>query len=160
MSFTDNVFGDNYMTYKSTWNDILKYIPKDKIIYEPFYGDGKSGEYLRELGCKNVIHEDIDFFKNNFNYDLIISNPPFSKKKEILKKLYDIDKPFIILAPCMLLSYKYFQDNFKNKIQIIIPSKRISFKHICWRDNKKYSPPFSTFYFCYKMKLKNDIIFL
>ena len=32
-----------------------------KVIYEAFYGDGKSGKYLEELG-HNVIHEKIDFF--------------------------------------------------------------------------------------------------
>ena len=50
------------------------------VIWEAFYGDGESGAILTNLGC-NVIHEEIDFFTNNEG-DVIVSNPPFSKKKE------------------------------------------------------------------------------
>lgn len=52
---------DDYMTPKSAWEAIHSYIPKDKMIWEPFYGDGKSGDYLKELGF-HVIHEPMDFF--------------------------------------------------------------------------------------------------
>jgi hypothetical protein len=43
------------MTPKYAWENIKDLIPKNKIIWEPFYGDGKSGDYLKELGF-NVIH--------------------------------------------------------------------------------------------------------
>jgi len=42
---------DDYMTPKYAWENINEYIPKDKVIWESFYGDGKSAGYLRELGC-------------------------------------------------------------------------------------------------------------
>jgi len=48
---------DDYMTPKYAWENIKDYIPKDKIIWEAFMGDGKSGEYLKDLGF-NVIHND------------------------------------------------------------------------------------------------------
>ena len=49
---------NDYMTPFSAWENIKEYIPKDKIIWEAFMGDGKSGEYLKKLGF-NVIHNDI-----------------------------------------------------------------------------------------------------
>ena len=55
---------DDYMTPKYAFENIAHLIPKDKIIWEAFYGDGKSGTYLTELGF-NVIHEPIDFFEND-----------------------------------------------------------------------------------------------
>ena len=58
---------DDYMTPKYAWEDIQQYIPKDKVIWEVFYGDGKSGSYLKDLGF-NVIHEQVDFFKNDSYY--------------------------------------------------------------------------------------------
>ena len=70
---------DDYMTPKSAWENIKQYIPNDKIIWEAFYGDGKSGTYLEELGF-DVIHDPIDFFEENKG-DIIISNPTFSLKK-------------------------------------------------------------------------------
>lgn len=36
---------DDYMTPKSAWESILQYIPKDKLIWEAFYGDGTSGHF-------------------------------------------------------------------------------------------------------------------
>jgi len=85
---------DDYMTPKYAWENIKHLIPADKIIWEAFYGDGKSGQYLTELGF-NVIHEPIDFFNEEpDNWDIIVSNPPFSKSKEVMKRLKELDKPF------------------------------------------------------------------
>jgi hypothetical protein len=61
---------DDYMTPKYAWENIKDLIPKDKIIWEAFYGDGKSGDYLTELGFE-VIHKEIDFFENILCYQLI-----------------------------------------------------------------------------------------
>lgn len=69
---------DDYMTPKSAWENIKKYIP-NKVIWEAFYGDGKSGQYLSELGF-NVIHKDIDFFTNNEG-EIVVSNPPIFNSK-------------------------------------------------------------------------------
>ena len=157
MSFTKEKDSDNYMTNKKEWERIKEYIPTDKKIWAPFYGDGKQKEYFEELGF-DIIHEDEDFFKNNKG-EIIIDNPPFSKKKEILIRLKELEKPFILICPSMMLGYKYFQDSFKNHMQIIIPSKRINFRHIN-SERKNYSPPFASFYFCYKMNLPKDLIFI
>ena len=57
---------DEYMTPPSAWEAIQKYIPKNQVIWEAFYGDGKSGNALRvrTLGFK-VNHDELDFFENN-----------------------------------------------------------------------------------------------
>ena len=39
---------DDYMTPKHAWENINHLIPKNKIIWEAFYGDGNSGIYLEE----------------------------------------------------------------------------------------------------------------
>ena len=82
---------DDYFTPKSAWEAIKEYIPKDKVIWEAFYGDGLSGKHLDDLGF-NVVHENVDFFTNNLG-DIIVSNPPFSKTKEIFNRLKEINKP-------------------------------------------------------------------
>jgi hypothetical protein len=153
------------MTPKYAWENITDYIPKDKVIWEAFMGDGKSGEYLRELGCKEVIHDYDDFFESNKG-DILISNPPFSKSKEIMYRLKELDKPFIIILPCSKICTSYFRENFKdrdNPIQIIIPIKRIHFhKQINGEtpDGWKNACNFDCFYYCYKMNLPRDIIWL
>ena len=145
---------DDYMTPKYVWEDIREYIPKDKVIWEAFMGDGKSGEYLKEIGF-NVIHNDNDFFLSNEG-DIIVSNPPFSKCKEIIPRLKELDKPFILILPSSKINTQYFK-RFKNQIQIIIPKKRINFIK---NDNELSACNFDCFYYCYKMGLPKDILWL
>ena len=144
MSFTIDKSSDNYITNKEDWERIKQFIPKDKQIWAPFYCDGKQKEYFAEMGF-DIIHEDKDFFSYTPEYDICIDNPPFSKKKEICEKLKKLDKPFIIVCPSVLLVYKYFQDYFKENLQIIIPYNRIKFRHLKSM-NKNYSPPFASFF--------------
>ena len=154
---------DDYMTPKYAWENIKEYIPTEKIIWEAFYGDGASGKYLTELGF-NVIHEKVDFFENDLG-DIVVSNPPFSKSKEVLKRLKDLNKPFILILPSSKINTSYFRDFFGDdkKLQIIIPRKRIHFeKHIEGEKPKdwKNACNFDCFYYCYKIDLKNDITWL
>ena len=151
---------DDYMTPKYAWENIQHYIPKDKVIWEAFMGDGKSGEYLKELGF-NVIHNDNDFFESNEG-DILVSNPPFSKCKEIMPRLKELNKPFILILPSSKINTQYFRI-LKNNIQIIIPKKRIHFdKQINGEtpEGWKNSCNFDCFYYCYKMNLPRDIIWL
>lgn len=152
---------DDYMTPKYAWENIQQYIPKDKVIWEAFMGDGKSGEYLTELGF-NVIHNDNDFFESNEG-EVIVSNPPFSKSKDIIKRLKELDKPFIIILPVSKICSQYFRDFLNTELQIIIPRKRIHFdKQIngVTPEGFKNSCNFDCFYYCYKMNLPRDIIWL
>jgi len=152
---------DDYMTPKYAWENIAHLIPKDKVIWEAFYGDGKSSDYLKELGF-NVIHKEVDFFENDLG-DIIVSNPPFSKVKEIMKRLLQLDKPFILILPSSKINTSYFREWKDKGLQIIIPRKRIHFeKQIEGKtpENWKNACNFDCFYYCYKMNLQNDIIWL
>lgn len=152
---------DDYMTPKYAWENIKEYIPKDLTIWEAFYGDGKSGEYLRELGF-DVIHEPVDFFENDLG-DIIVSNPPFSKSKEIMKRLMILDKPFILILPSSKINTSYFREWKDKNIQIIIPRKRIHFEKLVNGepvDGCKNACNFDCFYYCYKIGLPKDIVWL
>lgn len=155
---------DDYMTPKSAWENIKEFIPKDKIIWEAFYGDGDSGKYLKELGF-NTIHEEVDFFENNLG-ELVVSNPPFTKCPEVLQRLKDLGKPFILIMPSSKINTQYFRRLFSNSndpIQIIIPRKRIQFKKLIngvSDPNQKNACNFDCFYYCWKMGFNKDIIWL
>ncbi|NBP02734.1 MAG: hypothetical protein EBU90_21960 [Proteobacteria bacterium] len=155
---------DDYRTPTSAWENIKKFIPKDKIIWEPFYLDGISGTDLQKLGF-NVIHEPVDFFQNNFG-EIIVSNPPFSKIPEVLKRLVELGKPFILIMPSFKINTQYFRKLFadnENPIQIIIPRKRIHFiKVVDGKDVEDWKPAcaFDSFYYCWKINLERDITWL
>ena len=148
---------DDYMTPKYAWDNIKEYIPNDKVIWEAFYGDGQSGKDLKDLGF-NVIHEPVDFYDNNLG-DIIISNPPFSDAKNILLRLKELDKPFILIMPSSKICNSYMREYFKDDkiLQIIIPRKRI---HFLKNNSETNKCNFDCFYYCYKMNLPRDIIWL
>jgi len=154
MDFTQQNVTDNYYTKKEVWEKIQQYIPKNKMIWEPFYGDGKSGQYLRELGF-DVIHEPVDFFENDLG-EIIVSNPPFSIKREVCTRLKKLDKPFILLMMPIALSCKWFLDMFDD-IQIIIPKTRVKFYG---NGKENYTPNGGMWYYCYKMNLPKDLIII
>jgi len=158
MSFTKDKDSDNYSTDITAWNSIKQFIPNDKIIWAPFYCDGKQKEYFNDMGY-NIIHEDKDFFQYTPEYDIIIDNPPFSKWNDICKRLKQLDKPFILLVFPKIFLLKGFHTLFKEHIQIIIPNKRPTFTHLT-HPKKGYTPPFGVWFFCYKMNLEKDLIFL
>ncbi len=153
---------DDYMTPKYVWENIAHLIPKDKIIWEAFYGDGESGKHLTELGFE-TIHEPIDFFENNLG-DIIISNPPFSKSKAVMERLKELDKPFILILPVSKINTQYVRQHYKNsELQIIIPRKRIQFVKLVngkVPENWKDACSFDCFYYCYKMNFAKDIMWL
>jgi len=141
---------DNFPTPIEAWRDIEEYIPKDKKIWCPFYFNGEHT--LKTLGY-DIIHQNEDFFECNHG-DIIIDNPPFSIKKKVVERMLKLDKPFILIMPVSTLCYQYMRI-FKGQIQIIIPPKRIQFDK-----NSKSGAYFDCLYFCYKMDLPRDIIWL
>ena len=157
-------------------SEILQQIQKDFTKYKPrrVANHGLTiGRYVCQcsthmlrisrsisLSFKKVIGETTyDFFEmyNKLDYDIIISNPPFSIKQKIFTKLKEINKPFILIVPVSIITKKYFMDNFKDDFQIIIPKKRIQFikdevqTKRCW---------FDCVYIAYKINLEKDITFI
>ena len=111
---------------------ILKYIPKDKIIWCPF--DEEWSAFYRRLKEEgyNVVRSSLkdgqDFFTYEPNkWDMIVSNPPFSSKDKVLERLYSFKKPFAILLPLNSLQGKTRFKFFTQGIQLLSFDSRISF---------------------------------
>jgi hypothetical protein len=159
MSKSKVVVNDEFMTPKIAWENIKQYIPKDKVLWEAFNGDGSSAKNLTDLSF-NVVSTDEDFFDCNYG-DVIVSNPPFSKIKKILPRLMEIDKPFILIMPAQKLFTSYLREWKDKNLQLIIPRKRIPFNKLAEDGTyEKYSTAIDCIYYCYKMNLKKDIIWL
>ena len=149
---------DDYNTPPDAWIDIKEYIPK-KILWEAFMLNNETSTSmttLHQMGFEVVGNSTDDFFETNKG-EVIVSNPPFSIKGKILKRLYELDKPFIVILPISTLSQIQFKKYFRDKIQIIIPKKRIQFMK--GKEQLKGSW-FDAIYYCYKCNLEKDIIFL
>lgn len=147
---------DEYYTPSLLVYPILQYIKPQSTIWCPF--DTSTSEYvliLQEAG-HTVIHSHIidgkDFFTYTpLSFDYIISNPPFSKKKEVLQRCYDLGKPFALLLGLPILNYQEIGNFFLNKsLQLLIFDKKVSY------DGNTAS--FNSSYFCSNL-LPRDLSF-
>ena len=157
--------GDEVFTPFYAVEPIMKYIPKDKVIWMPF--DEEWSAYYQlftENGYKVIrssIEEGQDFFtyEPKEHYDIIISNPPFSKKDAILKRLDELEKPFAVLLPAnSIQGDKRYQNCFKNGIQMLAFNKRIDYHtNFNFKDYTKGNH-FASAYFCRDVLPKDLII--
>ena len=165
---------DDYYTPKKAWENIAHLIPKDKVIFEACMKGSnlsKSPYYLKELGFEVVFDTEHNILEEfNKPFDIIISNPPFETeiKKKILKRLVEIDKPFIIIMNSMNTFTKYFREIFKGnfeELQIITPSNKINFDKMNIENGVETLTPtkncsFYCIYLAYKMNLKTEELWL
>ena len=152
---------DDYYTRKKTWEQIKEFIPSDKIIWEfcLLNTNEQSKKYLQELNFNVVGDRTIDFFEHNMG-DILISNIPFSSEIKIrmLKRLVELDKPFIIIMNSLNLFTKYFKEIFKDKdLYFIYPSTKINYDKYENGEFKesKNNTSFYSVYVCYKVIDKN-----
>lgn len=70
-----------------------------------------------------------DFFEYQpAHWDIAISNPPFSLKKKVFQRLFDLKKPFAMIMNIMALNYQEIGTMFvSNPVQLLIPDKKVSF---------------------------------
>lgn len=141
---------------------IIKYLPMDKIIWLPFDDEWSAfNQLLTEMGYKVVrssINDGQDFFTYEpADWDIIVSNPPFSKKDAVLKRLYQFNKPFAVLLPTNSLQGKKRYQLFKQGIQLLSFDGRIGYHTEDDFSSPAKSSPFSSSYFCRDI-LPKDII--
>ena len=78
-----------------------------------------------------------------------------------MKRLLVIDKPLILILPSSKINTSYFREWKDKNLQIIIPRKRIQFTKILNGEKiKTNSCNFDCFYYCYKIGLDRDIVWL
>jgi hypothetical protein len=110
-----------------------------------------------------VIHSHIDegfnffFYEPQEHYDVIISNPPFSCKDAVLKRLYELDKPYAMLLPVPTLQgqarFPYMKD-----IQYLGFDKRINYYKDKEMTKLQTGVSFGSCYLCRKFLPKDLII--
>ena len=124
--------GDEVFTPFYAVEPLLEFLPKDKIIWCPFHEDWSAFFRLfTEKGyqvIRSSLRERQDFFKYEpENWDILVSNPPFSKKNDVLKRAYELDKPFALLLPVNSIQSKKRFQIFNNDIQMLVFDGRVDF---------------------------------
>jgi hypothetical protein len=151
---------DECMTPDYGVKPIIKYLPKDKIIWCPF--DKEESEFVKQLkeAGFNVTYSHIDNGQDFFSYepekwDIIVSNPPFTGKRQIFERALSFNKPFALIMSNTWLNDSAPKQLFKDKqLQLLMFEERMKFLNNGIVQNKI---TFSSSYFCYNI-LPKDII--
>jgi hypothetical protein len=124
---------------------------RGKTIWCPF--DLETSQFvvvLREAG-HTVIHSHIsqglDFYNTDpVDWDLIVSNPPFTAKRRIFERAIEFGKPFALIMSNTWLNDSAPKQIFKNiNFQILMFEERMKFLN---QDNDENRITFSSSYFC------------
>ena len=149
-SFSRN---DEYYTPAYAVRPIMNYLKPASTIWCPF--DTEKSQYVKiftENGF-TVIHGHIRTGQDFFNVpvpdcDYIISNPPYSLKGEVIKRLYEIGKPF-----AMLINFQGIFDSQvrckmfrENRVEMLWLSPRVSYIRGDGKPEKR--APFQSGYLC------------
>lgn len=141
---------------------LLEYIDKSKVIWEPACGSGHLVNAFVKHGyvtwgtdiepgfrfhVADFLSEEIEW-----DWDVIVTNPPYSLKNEFLKRCYDFGKPFALLLTVTSLESHYRQELFKkNGLGLLLLDKRVNFI------GSKNSVWFSTAWFCHGLGFDGEI---
>ncbi len=118
---------------------LLPYLPYRGIVWEACPGPGILVGHLKSAGYQ-VVDWTGDFLLDDppERWDLMITNPPYSKKHLFLKRCSELNKPYAILLPVTSLGVKRCQQYLTDCGVVFLP-KRIDFTGkkapwfaVCW----------------------------
>ena len=137
---------------------ILKYIPKDAIVWCPF--DTEESEFVKQI--PNNVYSHINTGQDFFTYepdkwDVIVSNPPFTDKRKFFERALSFNKPFALIMTNAWLNDSAPKQLFKDKdLQLLMFDKRMKFNSPDGRPNDKIT--FSSSYYCWNLLPKQIIM--
>ena len=141
---------------------ILEYIPKDVTVWCPF--DTDKSEFVRLISKQNkVINSHLDDgqdflqWQPKDDWDMIVSNPPFSNKRKFFERALSFDKPFALIMTNTWLNDSTPKILFKDKdLQLLMFDKRMEFNQSDGKVNNKIT--FSSSYYCWNFLPKQIIM--
>jgi hypothetical protein len=156
--------GNNDECYTPSYGvtPILKYIPKDAKVWCPF--DTTESEFVKQIGAQNLVisthistGQDFLTYTPNFEWDVIVSNPPFTNKRKFFERALSFEKPFALIMTNTWLNDSAPKQLFKDKdLQLLMFDKRMKFHSPDGRPNDKIT--FSSSYYCWNFLPKQIIM--
>ena len=152
---------DEFKTLHYCVTPILEFIPEDKIVWCPF--DKHDSEFVKIISKTNkVVYSHIDTGQDFFEYepeewDLIISNPPFTNKREYFARALSFNKPFALIMTNTWLNDAAPKQLFEEKdLQLLMFDKRMKFIDLQGNINNKIT--FSSSYFAWNFLPKQIVM--
>jgi len=139
---------------------ILKYIPEGATVWCPF--DTDASEFVRLISKQNkVIKSHLDDgqdflqWQPSEDWDVIVSNPPFSNKRKFFERALSFNKPFALIMTNTWLNDSTPKILFHDKdLQLLMFDKRMEFNQSDGKVNNKIT--FSSSYYCWNFLFVKD----
>jgi hypothetical protein len=127
--------------------------PNSLILYDPYYCNGRTATFLKQLGYNNVVHEKRDFYIDIRDgkvpsHNILITNPPFSDshKSQCLSYCFrqlrksgvsktDVYSPFLLLMPTYTAAKQYYRERLTmpldsiDDVVYLIPTTTYKYDH-------------------------------
>lgn len=156
--------GNNDECYTPSYGvtPILKYIPKDVVVWCPF--DKQESEFVKQISKHNSVifshldnNQDFLQWEPEKHWDVIVSNPPFTNKRKFFERALSFNKPFALIMTNTWLNDSAPKQLFKDKdLQLLMFDKRMKFHSPDGRQNDKIT--FSSSYYCWNFLPKQIIM--
>ena len=152
---------DDLQTTETALVLLMPFLNKSWKIWECASGKGNLAKGFKKMEFK-VFGTDkhFDFLKNDLKeeYDIIVTNPPYSKKDQFLMRCYELIKPFARLMHLTALESERRQKCYrKHSLQLIIPNRRINFETPSGEGNSSW---FAAAWFTKGLRLTRDLSFI
>lgn len=142
---------------------IIKYIPKNWVVWCPFdKEDSLFVKLIKENGNKVIFshldyNQDFYLYEPDEHWDCIISNPPFTNKRKIFERALSFNKPFALIMSNTWLNDSAPKQLFKDKeLQLLMFEKRMKFVKPDGTIENKIT--FSSSYYCWNFLPKQIIM--
>jgi len=151
---------DEYYTRREQVEALLIYLKPNSVIWCPADIEliSNFAKVFREAGHKVIcthIWEEQDFltYEPDFEFDYIITNPPYSIRKQWLEKTISYNKPYALLMPIISIMLKDFKRILMTEdIELLMFLRRVRYI-----TTEQKNQPTETGYFC-KGIIGNNIV--
>lgn len=154
---TGNFLSDEWYTPKFLVDKCLSIVDLcNKKIILPY--DTEKSLFVQSLLDYKPIYNIYDFLENEYDYDLLITNPPFSLKDKIMEKCLINNKDFILVLPeTYIFSVSFFNllEKYKFYYKLFSPKQRVYFIDKYGKQNR---PNFHTVIIYVSNKFKENKI--
>ena len=132
-NLTGNVLSDEWYTPQFIVDKCIEILDKP-IWFKPpkilLPYDTENSLFVKSLKDKDITYGIMDFLESDYDYDVLITNPPFSLKEKVFEKCLKKRKHFILVLPeTFVFSVKFFDllEKYKFHYKIYSPKQRVYF---------------------------------
>lgn len=129
---TGNILSDEWYTPKFIVDKCLEIADlNNKVVICPY--DNNNSLFVKELkqrSIKEIIYDINNFTDVSYDYDILITNPPFSIKEKVFEKCLQNCKDFILVLPETFIFSVGFYDllqKYKFNYKLYSPKQRVYF---------------------------------